>query len=297
MKDKILFHMNIMWYESEMINETLDSILNAKNNSTAHIDFVFVLNSQTSYQKPLTGNSYDMFDRFKDHPLLKNSMIVEKTDDHDDFNVGNLRKDCYNKNYKYTVWGESDCLLPEDFFHILQNIEIKDKHVLSFSTKKMWDDSWRDNEHVYVREKSIQNIPEYLRHTGYINQSTLNDVNSKFDIIIDVIENGKQKIEGPLTCISGGFENQFVSGQGFYGEDTSLEAYLKLYSIPQYIVSTRMKGHNIYHQNKKKNVNFETIDHDGIEKFKNECFSIQKNFIQSLIDDINKYSENKLKIL
>ena len=40
-----------MWYESMMLNETLDSLQNAIDNSTIPVDIMICLNSQTFIRK------------------------------------------------------------------------------------------------------------------------------------------------------------------------------------------------------------------------------------------------------
>jgi hypothetical protein len=60
-----------MWYESQMINETLDSIQQAISNATQPVDLVLCLNSQTYIEKPDEGFTPEqMFDVFLNHPVL-----------------------------------------------------------------------------------------------------------------------------------------------------------------------------------------------------------------------------------
>jgi hypothetical protein len=165
--------MNIMWYESKMVNETLDSIQNALKNSTIPVEFFFVLNSQTYWEKPLVGNASDMFDEFKNHPIFKKAKVIEKTDNDPLYNVGDLRRECYKKDYKYTIWGESDSLLPEDFFYILESSNIEEKHALTFASRKMWDNTWTHVEHINLRDMKIDSIYEKWRNDVQLNQSEL----------------------------------------------------------------------------------------------------------------------------
>ena len=108
----ILYQQHIMWYESEMLNETLDSLQIALKYSTLPIDLEFCLNSQTYIETPIKGKPEDMFEKFKNHPILKNAKIIYKTDNDPFYNIGDWRREIYSNKHKYTVWGESDCLVP-----------------------------------------------------------------------------------------------------------------------------------------------------------------------------------------
>ena len=49
--NKILYTLHVMWYESMMLNETLDTLQNAIDNSTIPVDIMICLNSQTFIRK------------------------------------------------------------------------------------------------------------------------------------------------------------------------------------------------------------------------------------------------------
>ena len=68
---KILYQQHIMWYESGMLNETLDSLERALHHSLLPVDLVFCLNSQTYLETPTEGKPEEMFDQFLQHPVLK----------------------------------------------------------------------------------------------------------------------------------------------------------------------------------------------------------------------------------
>lgn len=274
--------MNIMWYESKMMNETFDSIQSALKNSNIPVEFFFVLNSQTYWEKPLVGNASDMFDQFKNHPIFKSATVIEKTDNDPLYNVGDLRRECYNRDYKYTVWGESDSLLPEDFFYILENLDINSKHALTFSSRKMWDRTWTHVEHVALRDMDINKIHPTWRNDVQMNQSELNAFNNQFgEVTIDVIPTGMQKIDGSTVCVSGDFDTPFVSEQGCFGEDTSFEYYLKIKNIPQLLVSNRIKGHNYIHKDKRTNTDAKRTD-QVILDYKKECSVKLQEFVNKL---------------
>ena len=143
--NKLLCTMHVMWYESRMINETLDSIQLAIKNAKHDVDLIICLNSQTYIEKPSHGIiPSEMFNEFLLHPVLENCIIIKKTDNDPFYNIGDWAKDIYGDlyDYKYIVWGESDCLIPEDYFFLLQQIDIDHPHTISLANRKMWDSTW-----------------------------------------------------------------------------------------------------------------------------------------------------------
>lgn len=285
MKDKILYQQHIMWYESKMIWETLDSLEAALHNSKLDVDLKFCLNSQTYLEEPIEGKAEDMFEEFINHPLLKQAEVVYKTNDDPFYNIGDWRREVYDKEYKYTVWGESDCLIPNDFFYILSEIQIQNSHILSFASRKMWDRSWDCVEHRDLEkyQRSVDNpyqAPSPYNSSDVITQSELNEFNSKSDIEIQL--NNNVKIDGSLLCISNGIDFQFIADDmHFVREDFCTQLVFQQKGIPQYVVKTRMKGHNYSHPLKRTNTNAKRDDLTFKEYEKKSTIAMT-NFIKSL---------------
>ena len=245
--------MHIMWYESKMVSETLDSILKALEHTTLPVKFKICLNAQTYLSKPLQGTSEEMFKYFLDHPFfkLKDVEIVKKTDSEPFYNIGDWRREIYDKKAKYTIWGEPDTLVPQDYLYILEKYDNPSPHVLSLSCRKMWDNTWKPLELKSIRNNS--NPPQELLQETYINLDQLNKINqSQGDVEIEKISN--YKIEGALIALPSNLPGSWIAeNHHFIFEDTSLEAYLAYNKIPIYNISTRIKGHNRNHPFKKVN--------------------------------------------
>jgi len=285
MKNKILYQQHIMWYESKMLNETLDSLQQALQNSTLEVDLKFCLNSQTYLENPIEGKSEDMFKEFTNHPVFKNSEIIYKTNKDPFYNIGDWRREVYDKEYKYTVWGESDCLLPEDFFYILSEVNFEPPHLLSFASRKMWDSTWDCVEHKdlvkYPRtEENPYQAPEPFNSSNIITQKELNEFNNKFEI--EIHQNNTVKVDGSLLCLSGGIGFQFIpDDMNFVREDFCAETVFKIKQVPQYVVKTRLKGHNYPHPLKRTNT--EAKRSDGVFKEYEMKSTIAMNkFIKSI---------------
>ena len=258
--NKILYTLHVMWYESKMLNETLDSLNDAIKNSQDLVDIHICLNSQTFIEKPEEGiDPEKMFDEFISHPILENAVIVKKTDSDEFYNIGDWRRDIYGSgyDYKYIVWGESDCLVPEDYFFLLNNIDIDHPHFISLATRKMWDATWDDVEHVWIKpypRNGPAERPEQAPHpfncTDYISIEQLNEFNNKFDPLLVKLD--RLKIDGNMTALSKGLPYPFLPlDLHFCREDHCLEMFFTKKQIPQYHISTRLKGHNQVHPKKR----------------------------------------------
>ncbi len=261
MKHNILCTLHIMWYESEMINETLDSIQQAISNAEHPVDLIVCLNSQTYIEKPDEGvKPKEMFNAFLNHPVLEKAMFVEKTDKDPFYNIGDWARDIYGPeyDYKYIMWGESDCLLPEDYFFLLQNINIDHPHTVSLANRKMWDSSWDEVEHPYIQsiprtgppEEPQRNTPEPFGVGHYISQAELNAFNDKYEPIL--IQLSQPKIDGCMTAVSKGLPTPLIAeGLHLGGHDHYMQLFMVKHQIPQYHISTRLKGHNCAHPKKR----------------------------------------------
>ena len=274
-----------MWYESKMIWETLDSLEDALHNSKLDVDLKFCLNSQTYLEEPIEGKAEDMVEEFINLTLLKEAEVVYKTNDDAFYNIGDWRREVYNKEYKYTVWGESDCLIPNDFFYILSEIQIPNPHILSFASRKMWDSSWDCVEHRDLEkyERSVDNpfqAPSPYNSSDVIVQSDLNEFNNQSDIEIQL--NNTVKIDGSLLCISNGIDFQFIADDmHFVREDFCTQLVFQFKGIPQYVVKTRMKGHNYSHPLKRTNTDAKRDDL-AFKEYEKKSTIAMNNFLKNI---------------
>ena len=290
----ILFQMHVMWYESEMMNETLDSLQQALQYSKGDVDIRLCLNSQTYLEKPIEGKAIDMFDKFLNHPVLKNATLIHKTDDDDFYNIGDWRREMYNQ-CGYTVWGESDCLMPYDLFYILENLEINHPHSLSFSSRKMFDDTWAEVEFVGLDKYSSPYSPRkisgdddrpsaphvLISGNGHnITQKDIDYYNDKEDDV-DIILLNKNKVDGSLFTLSDGLPQFIPDDMHFVREDTCASIVLQQNNIPQYHVKNRLKGHNYYHPLKRTNTDASRND-EVWKKYSEKSINAMNKFLGEL---------------
>ena len=265
-----------MWYESEMVNETLDSIQAALEQAPGlDVRLKFCINKQTYLEQPQEGTVEEMVSKFIDHPLMSRVEIWEKDNRSAFYNIADWRREIYNPAAKYTVWGESDTLLPVDFFYILQQTEIDTPHLLTFASRPMWDSSWdivtHNNLQGYSkpckcgtehRPDCIELLRSPLKYKDVITQEQLDEFNQQSDIELQQVP---LKIDGSLLCISKGVPYPWIpADMHFVREDTCAENFFKAKLIPQICVTTRLKGHNYWHP--KKRVNTSATRNDELFK-------------------------------
>jgi hypothetical protein len=280
----ILYQQHIMWYESKMINETLDSLQIALQYSSLPVILEFCLNSQTYIESPIKGETKDMFQEFINHPVLKNAKITYKTNGDPFYNIGDWRREIYSNKCKYTVWGESDCLIPEDYFYILSNLEIDGPHIVSLASRKMGDDTWGvvefDSIESYKRSwpKRNESIPFPLFARDYIDYESLNEINNKGDI--KIIKNDIPKIDGALLALSPNLPQFIPNDLHFAREDYCANLIFIKNNIPQYIIKNRIKGHNYNHHLKRTNT-LDTRENNSYKQYETQSYISIQNFINN----------------
>ena len=266
----ILFQLHHMWYESNIITECWDSILHAIH-TTPDVDVKVSIcfNEQTYIEKPNSGTPKDYFTKHLDHLFFKNYVndVTIKTDNDPFYNIADWRREVYDPEAKYTVWGETDCLMPRDFFGILDQLSIEQPHVVTFASRPMWDNSWDVVTHEKLqgyskpcqcgdehREDCIELLEAPLKYKDYISQVELDKFNEESGDI--KVQQVPLKIDGSLVCISKGHETPFIApDMHFVREDTCFEQICMLRNIPQVNITTRLKGHNYKHPNKRVGTN------------------------------------------
>lgn len=253
----ILFQMHIMWYESSMLEETLNSVEQAVQYSAVPVNIKLCLNAQTFIESPEVGTPEDMFKLFSSHPIVQRSQVTLITNESGFYNATDWRREVYDPTAKYTVWGESDCLVPEDYFYILSSLDISHPHAVTLASRKMWDSTWDIVEHkeIVKYQRAVGNpytAPYPLNSSDIINADQLNAYNSQFDIEIEQLP--VCKFDGSLLALSGGIYEKFIpENLHFIYDDTSAERYFEYKGWPQYVIKTRMKGHNYGHPLKRTN--------------------------------------------
>lgn len=247
-----------------MINECLDSVQNALEVAQDEVRLRVCLNRQTYLEK----YSYD-FDHNQplrevlNHPLYSQIEFVERNDAHPFYNIADWRRDEYYPDAKYNVWGETDTIMPREFFRILEMINVDTPHILSFASRPMWDNSWDVVTHEALqgyskpcqcpednhREDCIELLDAPWKYKDLITQDELDKFNEGRDITIQQVP---LKVDGSLLCLSGNLPHPFIPlDMHFVREDTCAQEFFRAKGIPQLCVKSILKGHNYKHPNKR----------------------------------------------
>lgn len=281
----ILFQMHIMWYELDMVEETLDSLSNAIQHSNIPVSVKVCFNKQTYLEKPLVNNIDEKFDKLRSHPVLKNAVIIEKTDAEPFYNVGDWRREIKSEE-GYTVWGESDTLIPDIYFRLLEEMwNIRDTltvpHALSLSSRKMWDSTWTPVEHVSIQNETLDTVNPLLRCDGHINQEQLDVFNAQYSDSPQIQRILPPKIDGSMLAITPSMPQLIGDEVQMCGEDFCAQLVIDLYNIPQYHVINIIKGHNYTHPRKRTNTEYTRADAPHME-YKNKSMGLIQNYINTI---------------
>ena len=283
MNKEIWYTLHIMWYEHEMLEEHLASLHTALEFSTVPVKLFVCLNHQTYIESPIVDNRKEVFDNIVAHPLLKDATFIQKYDTDDFYNIGDWRRELVNPN-GYTCWGEIDTLLPEQYFYIIsalsQSPDYNKPHAVSFSSRKMWDNSWLIVEHdTFAAMPTLQhgdNTDYPFNWHDYITQDQLNKFNE--DIPPKITKLPTCKFDGSLLSLHSGLPQLIPDELHFAREDFCAQSVCEVWSIPQYHVSNILKGHNYKHPNKRVNTD-STRDDTAYKKYEKESYEAMQKFV------------------
>jgi hypothetical protein len=314
LKNKYVIGTMVMFYELDAIKDFVSSLKSATSfiENKENITVEFLLNLSEYSEKIDTSITKDeLIELYNNNcikPLDGLNIITKIYDDSDKlYSIGSYRRDL-NYNYCLThdfiVWGESDCMMPEQYFDVLETTSNYAKsnninrYCLTFAVRKMWDNSWKVLEHnlftnnVFKQadDPSCKNDKSSIWY--YMNQSEMNDINNQADEYdIKIID--QPKFDGSLLTIS---NDLLLNGinippavQGT-GEDTSFQDMIKVImgtSYKQFVIKNILKVHNRNHPNKRNYI----LGEDSSISPRNRR---SKN---KVFDDIHKNSYYNLSII
>jgi hypothetical protein len=252
--------MHVAWFETEMALETLQSVEEAIKNTNLSVKVKLCFNKQTRFDTPINKSIDDMFISLLENDLVKQSEIIWKTDEDEFYNVGDWRRECYDPK-NITIWGESDCLVPDTYFGYVESIfssSINFPFIVTIKQKKMWDESWKPTEHeafqpfTLDQTRAINN--KFVTGEGYLSLEELNTFNNSFSDKHSVGISQYYKGDGALICLSPDMPTPFIDPKlHMCGEDTYFFNFCNIKKIPLYSISYYMKGHNTKHPLKRTN--------------------------------------------
>ena len=314
LRHKYIVGTQVMFYEIEMLSDFIDSVRQSlkhvSNKQNVTIDMCFNI-SQYFEKIDTTTISKD--------ELLSKFMTIINGLESDEYNVKysiyendekprtmvEYRRDLnyYGcQDHDYVIWGETDCLLPNQCFEVLDSLMTYAhsnniyNYITTFATRKMWDDSWKVLEHVDFTDKPFhsmktelelaETMPYSIRYNMSIDE--MNKINNKVDRP-DIQLIHQPKFDGSCLIIS---SNLIKAGAnippgifGLVAEDTAF-----MYSCQQilgkgytqFVVKNILKVHNRMHKLKRRYTN--TTQNDKGDAY-NSLRELNRKNLQSIFSN------------
>ena len=272
---------HVMFYEIEMYKEFIDGLINliepVQNKENVHLHFCF--NTSQYFEKIDTNKIeihrlYDKFyegvQKLYDINVLKENVVIKlKTDNEDVYNVADYRRDLnyyYCTKVDYIMWGETDSFFPKEAFNVIESVAQYGaganlhKYILSFSDRKMWDESWKVTEHVDYENVKFVDTPDQVNNKNYaksqLSIEEMNTINSK-TTEFDIRALSYPKIDGSCLVLSSDLIKSGVNlphSLLLYGDDSSIGTIAKQImgdKFIQFVVKNILKVHARRHPNKR----------------------------------------------
>lgn len=321
LKNKYVIGTHVMFYEIEMFTNTfVDGIINTlsiiKNKDNVILDLCF--NISDYFEKIDTNkiSSKDLFDKFLNgvNRLREENINVKesyKTRNDDVYNIADYRRDLnynYCKKANFILWGETDSFFPKETFSVIESLDLYTKenninrYILSFAERKMWDNSWKDTEHIdFENIKFIDDEKAYLNENyakSLITIDKMNEINSKTKDY-DIRYISYPKIDGSCLVISSELIKSGVNIPHALlcsGEDSSFGEIAKLIckdKFYQFICKNILKVHARRHPLKRLYIKNEDNPFGFCGDQKGEWWKILQNYsktnLHNLIDSQERF--------
>ena len=298
MKTKFAIGCLVQWYEIEIIEEYIESVTDAIDGYDGEVllDFTFI--TCQDLEKIEGANMIDIIARWRKIITSLNDRGYKVRDrfEYRLHTIADYRR-LFNTNYcdqvDVLLWGESDALVPNQTFIILNNlhqISLKNnnpKYLAFFGICKMWDDSWKILEHPDFTDKPFYDDPKdfkpdqwwSLRYT--MTKDEMNEINNKTDEL-DVRIMHQHKFNGCGLVISSEVIKAGVNipkSVFFVHEDSAFMWMTNkvLGNIPQYTIKNILLVHNRNHPKKRMYVAGERKDGTMNEKRRSNDWYIKAN--------------------
>jgi len=278
-QNKYAIGTHITFYEIEMFEDFINGLINllnsVDNKENVFLDFCF--NVSEFFEKIDTNkisikeiqNKFNFgLQKIKQLGYL-NINCITKTNNDEIYNIADYRRD-FNYNYckkvDFILWGETDSFFPKETFKVLESLKKYTddnnihKYILSWSERKMWDESWKVTEHVDFENIPFIDTPDQVDNENYAKSALsiekMNNINSKTtDLDIRTID--YPKIDGSCLVISSELIKSGVNlphSLLLYGDDSSFGVIAKQImgdKFIQFTVKNILKVHARRHPKKR----------------------------------------------
>jgi hypothetical protein len=277
MKTKFAIGCIIQWYEVEIYEDYIESVINSlsniENKENVIVDLCFYLSENLEKIDKSQMTMHGVLNKFRatEQKLLNNGIkcVVDYYTNDGIYTIANYRRD-FNEKYCTEVdvlmWGETDSLIPKQTFEVLDLLHINNisqdvyKYLAFFGGCKMWDDSWKSVEHNDFTDKQHSDNKDDWWSVNYI--TTIDEMNKINETIsdLDVKVVNPYKFNGCGLVISSDVVKSGVNiprSVMLVHEDTAFQnSLIKMFdgNIPQFIFKNILLVHNRKHPKKREYV-------------------------------------------
>jgi len=255
----------IQWYECDIIGEYIESLKTAMETYKGEVlvDFTICLNQDL--EQCINDEQLKLCKAKIGNQILDVRFKTKFTKDL--ITIADYRRE-FNNTYcdkaDVLMWGESDALLPQQTFNILDHLHQlsltnqNPKYLAFFGTCKMWDNSWELLEHPEFTNKPFKDLDfnNWWSHHYTTSIGEMNKINNKVTDL-NVIQLPQHKFNGCGLVISSEVIKAGVNipkSVFFTHEDTAFMYMTNkvLGNIPQYVIKNILLVHNRHHPDKRK---------------------------------------------
>ena len=289
MKTKFAIGCLVQWYESEIIEEYIESLREAINEYDGEVIVDFTIVANEDLEKCVSKEQKDKCINKIGSMLLgfNNVRHIQKLHTIADYRLRfNVR---YCDKVDVLMWGESDALIPKQTFNILDNLHKQSikidnpKYLAFFGTCKMWDDTWKPLEHPdFTVKPFIENDYDNWWSLKYtMTKDEMNKINDKTEEL-EVITLPQHKFNGCGLVISSEVIRAGVNiprSVFFVHEDSAFMWMTNkvLGNIPQYVIKNILLVHNRNHPDKRMYIEGERKDGTMNEKRRSNNWYVKAN--------------------
>lgn len=269
-KTKFAIGCLIQWYEADIVDEYLSTLRSAIDAYEGDVLVDIIISINEDLEKCISNEHLDYCLRTITYSASKNKFQTKITSDL--ITIADYRRtfnEIYCDKTDVLIWGETDMLVPTQMFNALDNLHqnvTTPKYIATFGICKMWDDSWRELEHIKFTDKPfIENDYENWWSLKYtMNTNEMNEINSDVsELDVRIIQ--KHKFNGCGLVISSEVIRSGVNiprSVFFVHEDTAFMLMIQrvLGDIPQYHFKNILVVHNRNHPKKRNYIQGESGD-------------------------------------
>jgi len=285
-KTKIAIGCLVQWYEVDIVADYIKSLrlaIDAYGKDDVQVDFILSMNQslEKAVSDDVMAHCQTTFSYIITKAGFKYSIVEDL------FTIADYRRtfnSAYCTNADVLVWGESDMLVPEQMFNIIDQLhqsvkQDNPKYLATFGICKMWDDTWKALEHPAFTTHSHSDSKADWWSVNY--DMTIDEMDTFNDSVeqLDVQLISPHKFNGCGLVIASEVIKSGVNiphSTFFVHEDTAfmLMTQKVLGMIPQYHIKNILMVHNRKHSKKRNYIVGETGDTVGQKRNSNKWYTV-----------------------